>query len=494
MTAPEKSKANEVAVPRRTSTKRDASVQGEIFPELPVGPPHVTEGSRAEVRIPESIWGEIPAADEDILEQDPAQEDLFGDSDQDLQPVEVYRRGGGRSVVRAVARRDGSVAETYMDVSDLLDDERDWAAAFDRAWLRGATPPTPPGQRTIRFVDLFCGCGGLSLGVSEACRALGLAAEAVLAADKNTAALDVYSHNFPSARTIADPIESILDSEFGEKPSRAERRLLGEVGNVDLLVGGPPCQGHSNLNNRTRRRDTRNTLYMKMARFAELFRPEHVVIENVVGVNHDKTDEKAFASTWRFLREDLGYFVDGDIVYSHTVGVPQRRPRMLLVASRGVPVKVRGIVKRYRTATRDFMWACADLMDRAPVTAFDRPSTPTGITAKRIAFLHDNGRYDLPDDLRPACHRNGHTYPSVYGRLYPDRPAPTITTGFMTMGQGRFVHPELRRTLTPHEGARLQGFPDWFDFGERSRQDYLTLIGNAVPPKLAYVVALELLR
>ncbi len=64
----------------------------------------------------------------------------------------------------------------------------------------------------------------------------------------------------------------------------------------------------------------------------------------------------------------------------------------------------------------------------------------------------------------------------------------------MTMGQGRFTHPLERRTLTAHEGARIQGFPDWFQFGDISRQAYITLIGNAVPPKLAYVVALELLR
>jgi DNA (cytosine-5)-methyltransferase 1 len=158
-----------------------------------------------------------------------------------------------------------------------------------------------------------------------------------------------------------------------------------------------------------------------------------------------------------------------------------------------VCVTVEQIIGLYRTEPRDFDWACGDL-SADPASTFDRPSTPKAVTKERIDYLFDNGLYELPNHMRPACHRDGHTYPSVYGRIKPDEPAPTITTGFMTMGQGRFVHPHERRTLTAHEGARIQCFPDWFDFGERSRQAYITLIGNAVPPKLAYVIALELLR
>ena len=91
--------------------------------------------------------------------------------------------------------------------------------------------------------------------------------------------------------------------------------------------------------------------------------------------------------------------------------------------------------------------------------------------------------------MRPDCHKNGHTYGSVYGRLRMDRPAGTITGGFMTMGRGRFVHPTQKRTLTPHEAARIQGFPDWYRFTDvtgrdLSRRLYEKLIGNAVPPAM----------
>jgi DNA (cytosine-5)-methyltransferase 1 len=93
----------------------------------------------------------------------------------------------------------------------------------------------------------------------------------------------------------------------------------------------------------------------------------------------------------------------------------------------------------------------------------DRPTVLKPETQRRVDYLFDHDLFDLPNSERPPCHRDKmHTYNSVYGRLQWDRPAPTITGGFDTMGRGRFVHPRFRRPLTPREGARLQGFPDWF--------------------------------
>src|SRR4051812_46467341 len=97
-----------------------------------------------------------------------------------------------------------------------------------------------------------------------------------------------------------------------------------------------------------------------------------------------------------------------------------------------------------------------------------------------------------PTDLPVTVTRS--TYISMYGRLLPDQPAQTVTTGFGSMGQGRYVHPTARRTITPHEAARLQFIPDFFEFGARERTALAEMIGNGVPPKLTYIVALELLR
>lgn len=411
----------------------------------------------------------------------------------DPSPVESFEFDRHRRViVRSVRRRDGSVvtSEVAVDGPDIVG--HDLGAAFDQAWLRSPARPKAParGAPEVRLADLFCGCGGLSMGVGEACRALGYRLKPVLAVDTDKTALAVYQQNIGAVHPISDPIETLLDSPLGRVPSEREAMLMDKLGRVDVLVGGPPCQGNSDLNNHTRRNDSRNALFLKMARFAELFKPDHIIIENVLGVQHDAG--RVFEKTWKYL-EKRKYKITWGILRADAIGVPQSRPRMILLASRRVPVGISAIRERYSVPPRDFDWACGDL-GVAPDNPFDRPSTPRAVTRERIDYLFDNNIYELPNHMRPPCHRDGHTYPSVYGRIRPGDPAPTITTGFMTMGQGRFVHPHERRTLTPHEGARIQCFPDWFDFGEQTRQAYITLIGNAVPPKLAYVLALDLLR
>ncbi len=116
---------------------------------------------------------------------------------------------------------------------------------------------------------------------------------------------------------------------------------------------------------------------------------------------------------------------------------------------------------------------------------------------KRIDWLFDRNENDLPDHIRPYCHQNGHSYKSVYGRLKWDEPSGTITTGFLTPGRGRYIHPKERRALTPHEGARIQGFPDSFSFVFPGAQSYKVklskVIGDAVPPALGYVVGIAAL-
>jgi DNA (cytosine-5)-methyltransferase 1 len=409
----------------------------------------------------------------------------------DSPQIEQYRYDPNRGVVvRSVMTRGMTRVESEVVVGST--NGLDAASAFDAAWIRSEKQPKLRGRRrNVRIVDLFSGCGGMTIGVTEACRALGYRAKPLLAVDTDETALGIYQSNIPVERALSDPIESILDSDLGEPLSESEETLKKDLGHVDMLVGGPPCQGHSDLNNHTRRIDSRNALFLKMARFAEVCRPEHILIENVLGVRYDKG--QVLEVTRNYLR-NLGYNVDADIIRAEKLGAPQSRPRVFLIASRKIPVKIKDIVRQYKAGPRDFMWACSDLINKTGGTMFDRPSDRHPKTQKRIDYLFDNGLYELPNDMRPACHHGDHTYYSVYGRIRPHLPAPTITTGFMTMGRGRFVHPTEPRTLTPHEGARIQGFPDWFRFGDLKRTDYETLIGNAVPPKFTYVMALELLR
>ncbi len=116
---------------------------------------------------------------------------------------------------------------------------------------------------------------------------------------------------------------------------------------------------------------------------------------------------------------------------------------------------------------------------------------------ERIKWLFDNDAYELPNEARPDCHKDGHSYPSVYGRMYWDKPAQTITTGFLTPGRGRYIHPLRPRVITPHEAARIQAFPDSFEFvvngHDPARNAITKWIGDAVPPVLGYAATLPLL-
>jgi DNA (cytosine-5)-methyltransferase 1 len=185
-----------------------------------------------------------------------------------------------------------------------------------------------------------------------------------------------------------------------------------------------------------------------------------------------------------------GYQIATSVVSLSGIGVPQRRRRHTLLAFLDLGIEPADVLRSLPTCDeRSVRWAIDDLEHLATPNGIDVPSRPSAENERRIGWLYDNDVYDLDNNERPACHRDQrHSYKSMYGRLMWDQPAQTITTGFGSMGQGRFVHPSQRRTLTPHEAARLQFFPDWFDFtaggSVQGRGKWATMIGNAVPPKL----------
>lgn len=352
---------------------------------------------------------------------------------------------------------------------------------------RRSRPRFEIGGTRVSLVDLFAGCGGLTLGVAQAAAQRGLAIDVRLAVDFEEAPLRVLEQNFPTAKTNVAAVESFFDGDLGRAWTKVERQTKAATGPVDLLVGGPPCQGHSNLNNHTRRADPKNRLYLRMARAAEVLQPTVVMIENVPAVLHDSEQVVTAASS--HLR-GLGYVVADNVVELVRVGVAQRRKRHILVAVRRDALTdesdVGSVLRLPPTRLRTLRWAIGDLAGRAGTSWVDQPSNPSAQNRSRMEWLLANNIHDLPNVLRPPCHQGDHSYVSMYGRLRWDEPAQTITSGFGSMGQGRFMHPAEARTLTPHEAARLQGFPDYFAFvGAATRTELATIIGNAVPPQLA---------
>lgn len=233
-------------------------------------------------------------------------------------------------------------------------------------------------------------------------------------------------------------------------------------------------------------------LYERVVRFVEIFSPNLVLIENVPAIVRSK--QNVVHRSLAHLRA-LGYTVDSDVVDLWRLGVPQWRSRHILVAAKGIDLKISRVISRYEIErARAIDWAISDIEDEPHDTDFTRPTDHSVENKVRIDYLFNRQLFDLPNHMRPKCHQNGHNYKSMYGRLRYDAPAQTITSGFGSPGQGRYVHPTKRRSLTPHEAARIQTIPDTHDFSAcETRTGLAAMIGNAVPPKLSYAFVLEFL-
>jgi DNA (cytosine-5)-methyltransferase 1 len=393
--------------------------------------------------------------------------------------------------------------------------------------------------------------------VRQFCREAGFEFESVAAADLDAAAVDIYADNIGpdyiykgkvSDLVVYEPVveyvtkvdddvevREVEDANWrnGSSPelTPGNEKWSGlRQENIDLLLAGPPCEGHSNLNNHTRRDDERNAAYLDVPALAIALDIPMVVIENVPTARHDKGRVVQIA---RALLENSGYWVDEGVLKASSMGWPQTRSRFFMVARKkdlgppvaleevkealylpyGKPLPVRWATDQLQDVEtyEDFSDKPDGGMDRQP-TPKDRPdpNDPEAIgTKERLEYFKKHPtEYDLPSHLHNKKHREGFinedgtvvrktTYTAVYGRMRPDEPAPTLTTGFVTPGRGRFIHPTRLRMLTPREAARIQGFPDDYRFtiaGKPPSTQLLTKwIGDAVPMPLGYAAALWVL-
>ena len=397
----------------------------------------------------------------------------------------------------------GKTYSSTVDVDAPTDDDRgDWWWAF----IAGRRPSPVERRGTVRSLDLFCGPGGLALGFGQAARELGYSFVSEAAVDADAGAVDVYASNHETRQRSSRSVKEMIDFQVRGQADKARFRYAPEViadelsdlrGHVDVILAGPPCQGHSNLNNHTRRTDRRNELYLTVPAFAIAADASMVVIENVPAVIHDR--QQVVATTTRLL-EDNGYEVSTGRIMADRIGWPQTRQRFFLLARKGHAPLAPDVVQAAigEPVPRSVWWAIADLADRVA----DDPMMPeVGLSDEnraRIDWLFDNDEFNLPPSERPECHQDGTTYNAVYGRLFRDKPAPTITSGFMTPGRGRYIHPTQRRTLTPREAARIQGFPDNYVFHPdssrpSSKAQLGKWIGDAVPMPLGHAAGIAVL-
>ncbi len=363
---------------------------------------------------------------------------------------------------------------------DLAVDTRKRA---DQNFLKGRKAPTPAVGPDFEIVDLFAGLGGLTIGAIEGARRAGQRAGLALAIDSNDAPLSVLQQSLgvPDRCIESADLSDALGTVSSEVTSK-EQSLFAGIRKGPLLLAGPPCQGHSALNNHTRHDDPRNDLYLAVGRVTRILQPTAVIVENVRGVGSDR---RSSVNRCTSVLEELGYHVVARRIDLSTIGVPQKRIRHVLIATKKQDFKWTLPL----TPIRDLSWAIEDLVECAGQSLFNTASTPSAANQKRMEWLHENDEFNLPNELRPICHQSDHSYRSMYGRLRWDAPAQTITSGFGSMGQGRYVHPSKPRTLTPHEAARLQFLPDYLKFDSVARRGQLAqMIGNVAPPLLTTVL------
>ena len=332
----------------------------------------------------------------------------------------------------------------------------------------------------IGAVDLFCGVGGLTYGLIQS------GIEVVAGIDLDESCKFAYEKN-NDAEFICRNIKDVDGQQIVG--------LLDQY-DVKVLVGCAPCQPFSSHRKDKKHRNRHKDwgLLKEFGRIVEEVLPDYVSMENVP----DITKETVFLDFVATLK-NLGYYVVYSIVKAEDYGVPQRRRRVILLASKNGIIKFpqpfndSSDVKTVRDAIGSLPQVGAGQADEQDW--LHSASRLSDLNLQRIQASKPDGTWrDWPEDLQLDCHKkkSGQTYPGVYGRMSWDCPSPTITTQFFCYGTGRFGHPEQNRALTLREGAILQSFPPEYVFSENkssfSRSSIARHIGNAVPSKLGEVV------
>lgn len=335
------------------------------------------------------------------------------------------------------------------------------------------------GNRKLA-IDLFSGCGGLSCGLKQA------GFDVIGAVEIDPKFASTYSANHRSTMLFNQDIRKLNSSEI--------LTSLGiKKGDLDLLAGCPPCQGFSTLGTRNKKADStdeRNKLINDFKRLVLDLKPKAVMLENVPGLYSDPR----FKRFCTVLRQE-GYFLDFSIVNVADFGVPQRRNRLILLASRIAPIRLASPGKRTVTV-RQAIGALGKPGNSGDIL-HDLPRKHSDKVLRIFAAIPKDGgsRRDLPKDLVLECHKKSDGFKDVYGRMAWDSLAPTITSGCTNPSKGRFIHPEQNRAITLREAAILQGFPKSYKFlPEVGLSANSLMIGNALPPPFICVHAKVIMK
>ena len=334
-------------------------------------------------------------------------------------------------------------------------------------------------SNALMAVDLFSGCGGLTQGLKEAGFTVGAAVEI------DALAAETYAANHPDVKLFKADIRDTSASEIMD----ACGVMKGEL---DLLAGCPPCQGFSRIrlnNKKERMDDPRNRLIDEVLRLIGELQPKVVMLENVPNLAR----YTRYLNFKRGLRK-LGYEVVDKVLDVADFGVPQRRKRLVVLASRLGPIFHPAPLDRQKTVRDAIATLPSDIIDNDPLHNLGEQRSER---VRRLikAIPKDGGsRTALSPGLTLKCHEKQDGFYDVYGRMKWDDVSPTITGGCINPSKGRFLHPTEDRAITLREAALLQSFPPGYVFSlRRGKYAAAEMIGNALPPVFSRMQA-EVIR
>jgi DNA (cytosine-5)-methyltransferase 1 len=338
----------------------------------------------------------------------------------------------------------------------------------------------------IAVVDLFCGIGGLTNGLQQS----GIDVKAGIDFDKSCKYAYETNNN---AKFIGEDIAKIKGTDL--------RELWGN-NTVKVLVGCAPCQPFSTHSNKLKDKENGDkwNLLNEYLRLVQETKPLVLSMENVTNL----ANKDVFSNFIGGLKK-LGYFISYKKIFCPDYGIPQKRRRLVLLASRLAEISLLPPThdkKHYLTvkdAIGNLPAVSSGEKDKNDLLHFT--SKMSDLNIRRIKSSVPNGTWeDWSDDLKLQCHKKqtGKSYRAVYGRMSWNDPSPTITTQFYNYGTGRFGHPEQNRALTIREASILQTFPRDYKFVENENSIYMTRlgthIGNAVPVKLGYIIGKSIIK
>lgn len=343
-------------------------------------------------------------------------------------------------------------------------------------------------KKQLRAVDFFSGAGGLTYGL----RTAGI--DVIAGIDNDDSCKETFENNNRGALFLEKDLTKYTPYEL-EKDLKIKRR-----DDHMIFAGCTPCQYWSVIQTSKEKSEKARNLILEFQKFICYFKPGFVVVENVPGIS-----SKSESPMGKFILvlESLGYDVAHGITDMSLHGVPQNRKRFTLLASRvsavslpeptGEKITVRDVIG----VKNGFPKIKAGIDDK---TVFLH--TSAGLSTKNIERLRmtekDGGDRSAWQDRKGyslSCYPPGkEKFYDTYGRMWWDKPAPTITTKFLSISNGRFAHPEEDRAISLREGATLQTFPRDYEFFSTSKSSIARMIGNAVPPLYAKQIGLTLIK